>query len=182
MGLFEIIKELIKNKQNKKDNQIIVKNYISGNNNQTTNNNSKNSISQKKMSNKYSTNTNKTMYQNNIIEVQNIRLYCTGAKGKVYTSTFRKSLNNNFGIEITIKNNTSQTQTVKLGHCIYDKSGNNTLFKSTFYPQIKPMSTLTESIFIDNESFKKMKKGKYKSQFWLNDNKIQKVFFNVVEK
>ena len=28
----------------------------------------------------------------------------------------------------------------------------------------------------------KMKKGKYKSQFWINDKKVQKVFFTITEK
>jgi len=56
------------------------------------------------------------------------------------------------------------------------------MFKGTFHPKIKPYSTLTESIFVDAKAFSKMKRGKYKSQFWLNDKKVQKVFFTVEDK
>lgn len=184
MGFFDLIADIIKAKQDKKDSQVVVKNYISGNNTQNNNSNNKtNTNTQKKSVTNNSTSSNRTSSSSNgAISLEKIRLYCTGAKGKVYTTTFRKSLNHNFGIEVVIKNNTSQTQKVKLGHCIYDESGNNTMFKGTFYPQIKPYSTLTENIFVDAKAFAKMKRGKYKSQFWLNDKKVQKVFFLVEDK
>lgn len=182
MGIFDLLTELIKARKDKKDSQVVVKNYISGNNNQNNNSNNKNTNIQKKNSNTQTTKNNKTTSKNNNVSLEKIRLYCTGAKGKVFTTTFRKSINHNFGIEVVIDNNTSQTQTVKLGHCIYDESGTNTMFKGTFYPKVKPHSTLTENIYVDAKAFAKMKKGKYKSQFWLNDKKVQKVFFTVEEK
>lgn len=181
MGLFDLLTELIKAKKDKKDSQVVVKNYISGNNNQNNNSNNKNTNTIKKP-NISDTTSKKINPQSSSITLEKIELYCTGAKGKVFTNIFRKSINHNFGIEVVIKNNTSQTQTVKLGHCIYDESGNNTMFKGTFYPKIKPHSTLKEDIFVDAKAFDKMKKGKYKSQFWLNDNKVQRVYFTVVEK
>ena len=181
MGFLDLLADIIKAKQDKKDSQVVVKNYISSNNNNNNKNN--NNATQKKTSSNNSTTTNnKISSQSSQITLEKIRLYCTGAKGKVYTTTFRKSINHNFGIEVVIKNNTVQTQTVKLGHCIYNESGNNTIFKSTFHPKIKPYSTLTENIFVDPKAFAKMKKGKYKSQFWLNDKKVQKVFFTIEEK
>lgn len=188
MGLLDVIADIIKAKQDKRDSQVVVKNYISGNNTQNNNNsnnrnnNNKKTTNNQKPNTKNSTSTNKIPSSNGAVLLEKITLYCTSAKGKVYTTTFRKSMNHNFGIEVVIKNNTSQMQTVKLGHCIYDESGNNTMFKGTFYPKIKPYSTLTENIFVDAKAFAKMKKGKYKSQFWLNDKKVQKIFFTVEDK
>lgn len=184
MGLLDVIADIIKAKQDKKDNQVVVKNYISGNNTQNNNrnNNNKTTSNINKPYTNNSTSTNKISASNGAVSLVKIKLYCTGAKGKVYTTTFRKKLNHNFGIEVVIKNNTSQIQTVKLGHCIYDESGNNTMFKGTFYPKINPYSTLTENIFVDAKAFAKMKRGKYKSQFWINDKKVQKVFFTVQDK
>ncbi len=186
MGFLDLIADIIKAKQDKKDSQVVVKNYISGNNTQNNNSNNKNTNNktntQKNPYTNNTTNSNKTSTSNGAVSLEKIRLYCTGAKGKVYSTTFRKSMNHNFGIEVKIKNNTSQIQTVKLGHCIYDESGKNTMFKGTFHPKIKPYSTLTEDIFVDAKAFVKMKKGKYKSQFWLNDKKVQKVFFTVEDK
>ena len=186
MGLLDVLADIIKAKQDKRDSQVVVKNYISGNNTQNNNSNNKNNnrtnTNNQKPNTKDSTSTNKMPTSNGVVSLEKIKMYCTGAKGKVYTTTFRKSMNHNFGIEVIIKNNTAQIQTVKLGHCIYDESGNNTMFKGTFYPKIKPYSTLTENIFVDAKAFAKMKRGKYKSQFWLNDKKVQKVFFTVEDK
>lgn len=187
MGLLDVIADIIKEKQDKKDSQVVVKNYISGNNTQNNNSNNRNNNNKttnntNKSYTNNSTSTNKISASNGAVSLEKIKLYCTGAKGKVYTTTFRKNLNHNFGIEVVIKNNTSQIQTVKLGHCIYDESGNNTMFKGTFHPKINPYSTLTENIFVDAKAFAKMKKGKYKSQFWINDKKVQKVFFTVQDK
>lgn len=183
MGLFDVIADIIKAKQDKKDSQVVVKNYISGNNTQNNNSNNRNNnktiINTQKQYTNNSTSTNKISASNGAVSLEKIKLYCTGAKGKVYTTKFHKNLNHNFGIEVIIKNNTSQIQTVKLGHCIYDESGKNTMFKGTFYPKINPYSTLTENIFVDAKAFTKMKRGKYKSQFWLNDKKVQKVFFTI---
>lgn len=185
MGLFDFLTELMKTKQNKKDSQVVVKNYIrSSNNNQNNNCQNKNNKTMRQTTPPRNNNlsSNKMSSSNNSVSLEKIKLYCTGAKGKVYTTTFHKSLNHNFGIEAVIKNNSSQLQTVKLGHCIYNESGKDTLFKGTFYPKVKPHSTLTENIYVDAKAFAKMKRGKYKSQFWLNDNKVQKVFFKIEDK
>lgn len=178
-GLFDIISELIKSRKDKKDNSIIVKNYISGNNNQNNSVRKKRTNNTKKINHE---NSNKTTPSSSQIVLQAIRIYCTGAKGKVYTTTFHKSLTHNFGIEVKIKNYTSKIQKVKLGHCIYDESGKNTMFKSNFYPKINPNSTLTENIYVDANAFRRMKPGKYKSQFWINNKKVQKVFFTIKNK
>lgn len=117
----------------------------------------------------------------NDIKLQSIRLYSTGAKGKVYTTKFYKSINHNFGIEIVLKNNSNRTIKVQLGHCIYDSQG-NIIFKGNFYPAVNPNSTFKQDIYVEAEAFEKMKVGKYKSQFWLNNTRVQKVYFSVIKK
>lgn len=184
-GFFDLLSELIKSKKDKHDSSVVVKNYISGNNNQNNkqnNNNGSNGKNTNTQQLRQSTESNKINGAANPIVLQTIKLYCTGAKGKVYTTTFHKAITHNFGIEVVIKNNTSITQTVNLGHCIYDESGNNTMFKGNFHPQIKPNTVLKYDIYVDAKAFAKMKPGKYKSQFWINNKKVQKVFFTVSSK
>jgi len=184
-GFFDVLAELIKSKKDEKDSSVVVKNYICGNNNQNNNNRNNNGSNTKTTSTtqpRNSTGSNKISAASNPVILQSIKLYCTGAKGKVYTTTFHKAVAQNFGIEVRLKNNTSQIQTVNLGNCIYDESGNNTMFKGNFHPKIKPNSMLKYDIYVDAKEFSKMKSGKYKSQFWINDKKVQKVFFTVVSK
>lgn len=159
-----------KNKK-KKNRPIIVKNY-----NNNVNNNSQNNTN--------SQNNNKI--KNNPIQVPKIeltkiRLYSTGSKGKVYTDKFIKSINHNFGIEITLKNNTSATQNVKVGWCIYNKEGNE-LIKGTFNKKVNQKSSLTTDFYVKENSFNNLKPGKYKSQFWVNDKRVQKAYFNITYK
>lgn len=113
-------------------------------------------------------------------EIQSIRLYSTGKKGKVYTDKFYKQLNHNFGIEILLKNNTNVQQNVKVGWCIY-KDGSE-IMKGTFNKKINANSTATNDFYVKEESFKRLKSGKYKSQFWVNDKRVQKVYFYILNK
>ncbi len=180
MGLLDLIADVIKAKQNKKDSQVVVKNIITGNNNQNNNRNNKNINSAQKPISKST--TVKAKPQNSPITLEKIKLYCTGAKGKVYSTIFYKSVNSDFGVEVIIRNNTSKLQNVKLGHCIYDKSGNNTMFQKTLYIKVNPNSSFTQKIRVTPKDFSKMKAGEYKSQFWINDEKVQKVFFTIKNK
>ena len=183
MGIFDFLTELVKSKKDDKDEKVIVKNYIGGNNIKNNNNNSNNNKNNNNIQkNNNQIINNKISSRNQAITLKKIRLYCTGAKGKVFTTEIPKLLTHNIGIEVVIKNNTSQIQNVKLGCCIYDESGNNTVFNRTFWPKVKPYTKLTENIFVDATAFSKMKKGKYKSQFWINDKKVKKIFFTVKEK
>ena len=113
-------------------------------------------------------------------EIQSIRLYSTGKKGKVYTDKFYKQINHNFGIEILLKNNTNVQQNVKVGWCIY-KDGSE-IMKGTFNKKINANSTATNDFYVKEESFKRLKSGKYKSQFWVNDKRVQKVYFYILNK
>lgn len=117
---------------------------------------------------------------NNMVELTKISLYSTGKKGKVYTTKFYKSINHNFGIEITLKNNTIKTQNAKVGWCIY-KDGNE-IAKGNFNKKINPNSSLTTDFYVKEKAFKHLNIGKYKSQFWVNNVKVQKVFFDILNK
>lgn len=114
------------------------------------------------------------------IELTKIQLYSTGKKGKVPTKNFYKSMNHNFGIEITLKNNTSSLQNVKVGWCIY-KEGNE-IIKGTFNKKVNANSSLSTDFYVKEQVFNNMKVGKYKSQFWVNDQRVQKVYFNISNK
>lgn len=114
------------------------------------------------------------------IELLNIHLYSTGKKGKVYTTNFYKSMNHNFGIELTLKNNTSLLQNVKVGWCIY-KDGKE-IMKGTFNKKVNANSSLTTDFYVKEHAFNNLKIGRYKSQFWVNDQRVQKVYFNISNK
>lgn len=114
------------------------------------------------------------------IKLTNIRLYSTGKKGKVYTTKFYKAINHNFGVEITLKNNTNLLQNVKVGWCIY-KNGNE-IIKGTFSKKVNANSSLTNDFYVKEQAFSNLKVGKYKSQFWVNDQRVQKVYFTISNK
>lgn len=177
-NIWDFLSTLVKSKKKKDSNSVIVKNYINGNNNQT--HKSENGSNQSQRPSKTVQDSTK-IKNGSPISIQSIRLYSTSKKGKIYTTKFYKSINHNFGIEVILKNNSSQTQKVRLGHCIYDQSG-KTIFKGNFNPTIKQHSTLKQSIFVDAKAFSRMKNGKYKSQFWINDKRVQKVYFTVTYK
>lgn len=114
------------------------------------------------------------------IESINIQLYSTGKKGKVYTNKFYKTMNHNFGVEITLKNNTCSLQNVKIGWCIY-KNGTE-IIKGNFNKKVNANSSLTTDFYVKEHAFNNLKVGKYKSQFWVNNQKVQKVYFTVSNK
>jgi len=114
------------------------------------------------------------------LELLSIKLYSTGLK-KVFTNHFYKSMNHNFGVEITIRNNTSQLQNMKIGGCIYDDKG-TTIIRWNANKKINPHSSIPYDFYVKEESFSRMKEGKYKIQFWINDKKVQKEYFAVTYK
>ena len=115
------------------------------------------------------------------LELCKIQLYSTGIKGKVFTNHFYMSMNHNFGIEIQMRNNTSRVQAVKVGGCVYDSNG-NMITKWGGTKNIAANSSCAYDFYVRNETFSKMKEGKYKVQFWLNDKKVQKEYFTVTYK
>ena len=115
------------------------------------------------------------------LELCHIKLYSTGLKGKVYTNNFYKSMIHNFGIEMQIRNNTSQIQNVNIGGCIYDNM-DNTIVRWNTRKQIPARSTLSNDFYVSENTFSQMKIGRYKVQFWVNDKKVQKEFFTITFK
>lgn len=115
------------------------------------------------------------------LELCSIKLYSTGLK-KVFTNHFYKSMNHNFGVEILVKNNTSQVQTIRVGGCIYDDKGNTLTKWKNANIQIPPHGSKTWDFYVRETTFSKMKDGKYKIQFWINDKKVQKEYFTVTYK
>lgn len=114
------------------------------------------------------------------LELCSIKLYSTGLK-KVFTNHFYKSMNHNFGVEITIRNNTSQLQNVKIGGCVYNDNG-KTVIRWNGNKRVNPNSSVSYDFYVKEQSFSQMKEGKYKIQFWINDKKVQKEYFIITYK
>ena len=114
------------------------------------------------------------------VKLSKIQLYSTGRKGKVFTTTFYKMINHNFGIEITLLNNSPVPQKVKVGWCIYKDE--EKVVKGTYFKQVKAYSSLTWDIYVKKGTFDKMKCGNYKSLFWVNDQNVQRVYFKILNK
>ena len=201
-GLFNFLKAILKSlldfftailkPDDKKDPSIIVKNYnINKNSNQNTNNsaNKKNSQTENKGKNSRKSkpqggNVKSPMPQKSSqsqIRVKSVRLYSTGVTGKIYTDRFYKSINHNFGIEVVIANGSPNSQTVNLSHCIYDEKG-STVASGNFHPRINAHTQYPQYIYVKPQMFDSMEIGKYKSQFWLNDKRVQKAFFTIANK
>lgn len=184
-GFWKFMSDLVKAKKGKDSSPVVVKNYISGNNNQKNSTSNKNNGSRRggtANKSKYASTSKKRgdrVHPSVYVSVQRIKLYATGPRGKEYTNKFHKWSNHNFGIEVTLKNTSNKTQTVHLGHCIYDNVG-NVVFKGNFSPKISPYTTLRQDIFVDAKAFAKMKNGKYASQVWLDDQKQPTARFTVV--
>ena len=115
------------------------------------------------------------------LELCKIDMYSTGVRGKVFTNHFYKSMNHNFGVEILLRNNTYSIQKVRIGGCVYDAQG-NTFIRWNGIKDIQALSTSTYDFYVKEDTFSKMKEGKYKIQFWINDKKVQKDFFTITYK
>ena len=90
-------------------------------------------------------------------------------------------MNHNFGVEMVIRNNTSTSQTVKIGGCVYDFQG-NTVVKWGTTKQLGARSASTQDFYVREETFSELKEGKYKIQFWINNKKVQKDCFTITFK
>lgn len=112
------------------------------------------------------------------LELCSIKLYSTGVR-KIFTNHFYRGLNHNFGVEIKIKNNTSIIQNVRIGGCIYDSDGKTVIEWKGKLKKINPNSSNTHDFYVREDSFSKMRDGRYKIQFWVNDQKVQKEYFTI---
>lgn len=114
------------------------------------------------------------------LEMKSIKLYSTGLK-KVFTNHFYKSMNHNFGIEITIRNNTNRMQEMKIGGCVYD-SNKNPDVKWISNKKINPNSNACYDYYVKEQTFNTMKPGKYTVIFWINDKKVKEASFTITYK
>lgn len=115
------------------------------------------------------------------LELVSIKLYSTGLK-KVFTNHFYKSMNHNFGVEILVRNNTNKMQTIHVGGCIYNSDGKTIVKWGNVNIEIPSHNSKTYDFFVKEDGFSKMKDGKYKVQFWINDKKVQKEYFTITYK
>lgn len=115
------------------------------------------------------------------LELCSIKLYSTGLK-KVFTNHFYKSMNHNFGIEILVRNNTNTEQSIRVSGCIYDNSGKTIEKWSNANIKIPKQRSITWDFYVKEDRFSKMKEGKYKVQFWINNKKVQKEYFTITYK
>lgn len=99
----------------------------------------------------------------------------------MFTNHFYKAMNHNFGIEMVIRNNTSITQTISVGGCVYDDKG-NTVVKWGCSKKIPAYTSSTHDFYVRENSFAQLREGKYKVQFWINNKKVQKEFFTITYK
>ena len=123
----------------------------------------------------------KNTTKNGAVTFEAIQLYSTGAGGKVYTTTFYKSLNHNFGVEVTIRNSTNRSQSVHVGLCVYDDRDNAIQnFKGSSEFTVKANYTAVQPIFADAKAFSRMKPGRYKYQIWINNRAVLKDYFIIM--
>lgn len=115
------------------------------------------------------------------LELRSIKLYSTGIK-KVFTKHFYKSMNHNFGVEILVRNNTQKPQTIHVGGCIYDINGKEVIKWNNVNITISPQSSKEHDFFVKENRFAQMSEGTYKVQFWINDKRVQKEYFNITYK
>lgn len=114
------------------------------------------------------------------LELTSIKMYSTGLK-KVFTNHFYKTMNHNFGIEISIKNNSSSIQNMKIGGCVND-SNNKMVCKWISNKTINPHSSKPYYYYVEERTFNNMKPGKYTIIFWINDKKVKEQTFNITYK
>ena len=114
------------------------------------------------------------------LELLHIKLYSTGLK-KVFTDHFYKSMNHNFGVQITIRNNTSKLQYMKIGGCIYDIHGKK-IVNWIGNKKINPHCKASYDFYVKEQQFLKMNAGKYTIIFWINDKKVKEDTFIITYK
>lgn len=97
-GFWDFLSTLVSSKKGKDSSSVVVKTYISGNNNQKNStdnhgNGRKNTGTDKSSRpSQSSQNAKKNISSIAYVSLQSIRLYSTGSKGKVYTDKFYKSI------------------------------------------------------------------------------------------
>lgn len=169
----------------RKTGSIIVKNYNNINNkNEDKKLNSKsNTVNNKKTEITKSLNFEKRVstIKSPPIKLEKLELYSAGVNGKVSTNTFYKDITRNFGVKVTLANNTYTLQQVRFNWRIYNNV-DNIVVQKTFQKTISKQSQLMADFHVSRDEFSKFAIGKYKSQLWINGVRIQNTYFQVLRK
>lgn len=112
------------------------------------------------------------------LELKSIKIYSTGYKGKIFTEHIYKSKNHNFGIEISIQNNTSSSKDVKVGGCVYDNFDNIVARWNTTMI-INPHTSNATDFYITHDKFARLHVGTYHMRFWINDKRMPIKYFEI---
>ncbi|WP_300791828.1 hypothetical protein [uncultured Acetatifactor sp.] len=109
-----------------------------------------------------------------------INLYAISSNGKIYTNHFHRAKNHDFGVEIRIQNSTSCVYSFNIAGCVYDSNGVEIYRWRRTTKRVLPSNSPVENdLWVDRDKFLAMRDGKYKIQLWINDIKVEKVFFTV---
>lgn len=186
-GFWDFLSTLVNSKKDKGNGSTIVKikNDITGNNNRGSriHNPNKNNIQKPKTSKPSNPSQLPQKPERDPITYKNIRLYSTGMKGKVYDCyKFYKAINRDFGVEVILGNTSAKTQTVNLSYFIYSDGIDTPVLKIYKNLKIDPHSTLPYSISVYEDTFSKMKNGKYTSSLKINKKKFKQGPFFIFNK
>lgn len=126
-------------------------------------------------------NTNIEINQNRIpyIEISSVKLYSNGIN-KVYTKHFYKSMNYNFGIDLSLKNNFSQNLKAKIYIYVHNSINEyNSIANWEEEKMINENDSITCNYEVSNRIFSEMQVGKYIIRFCINGKIVKKESFTV---
>ena len=109
-----------------------------------------------------------------------VNLYATSSNGRTYTNHFSRSGNHNFGVEVRIQNSNSCAYDFSIAGCVYDSNGAEIFRWRRTKKRVPPSNSPERNDFwVDRNKFLAMRDGEYRVQFWINDVKVEKMFFTV---
>lgn len=100
------------------------------------------------------------------------KLFSTGIRGPVFTNHFYTSMNKDFGVKISVKNNTSSVQTIKTGGRVYNSYNVSVYNWQVRIYQVPAYRPFKKNFWVPEKIFSKLAEGTYTVHFWINDKKI----------
>lgn len=91
-------------------------------------------------------------------------------------------MSSDFGIEVTVRNNTSNAQLVTMGGCVRNGMGNCVWTWRKITQEIWPNSSYKKSFWLPKQKLNALTSGWYRLEFWVNDQKVHSKTFTVQEK
>lgn len=114
------------------------------------------------------------------IKLLNTRLYAVGIKGRVYTKEFRKLIIHNFGIEISLINNSNVLQNVNIKWCICSNGAE--IENRTCHKRINAHQRVDKEFYVEKQVFKQLRSGQYDSKLLINNRIVKKECFTIMDK